>query len=135
MLHFIVSCTSGQASCTTSRRCVRIGCANSAEFAMYASTRGSRVPMDGLFVAWLGERKYGFPGQWDSSPCHPSGARAPVGILIRCALNRPSVEGNYGPYGSCGFNGSLRERDVSVRDAAPRVVPIIQTLQGCGVRS
>ncbi len=44
-LHFIVSSTSGQAPCTTWRRWVRIGLAKSADLAMYASTRGSLVPM------------------------------------------------------------------------------------------
>ena len=33
-LHFIVSSASGQAACTTSRRCARIGRAKSADFAM-----------------------------------------------------------------------------------------------------
>jgi hypothetical protein len=40
-LHFIVSTTSGQAPWTSLRRRVRIGRANGAAAAMYASTRGS----------------------------------------------------------------------------------------------
>ena len=33
-LHFMVSSTSGQAACTTARKCSRIGCAKSADLAM-----------------------------------------------------------------------------------------------------
>jgi hypothetical protein len=42
--HFNVSSTSGHAECTVSRMRMRIGCAKGAAFAMYASTRLSRVP-------------------------------------------------------------------------------------------
>src|SRR2546428_9759139 len=44
-LHFNVSSASGQPACTTPRRYVRIGLAKSADFAMYASMRRSRLPM------------------------------------------------------------------------------------------
>src|ERR1700678_4276789 len=40
MLHLIASSISGQALCTSSRMCVRIGCAKGCAFAMYASTFG-----------------------------------------------------------------------------------------------
>src|SRR5712691_10352080 len=40
LLHFSVSSHSGHAACTVSRMWVRIGLAKSADFAMYASTRG-----------------------------------------------------------------------------------------------
>src|SRR5216683_6435300 len=40
-LHFNVSSQSGQASCTSLRRCLRIGFANPADFAMKESIRGS----------------------------------------------------------------------------------------------
>src|ERR1051325_2071946 len=45
MLHFSVSSASGQAACTVARICSRIGRANSADLAIYASMRGSWLLM------------------------------------------------------------------------------------------
>lgn len=45
MLHLSVSCTSGHPVCTILRRCLRIGRANGAAFAMYSSIRGSLLLM------------------------------------------------------------------------------------------
>src|SRR5688572_29214127 len=60
----IVSSTSGQALCTTLRRCFRIGLAKSGDLSMYESMRASMVGMEGASLE---------AGQWSAAERRPRG--------------------------------------------------------------